>query len=264
MLERWIQPMNIVRRYATGRNYYIKGGSLHSKDILTPEVKDLLKNKKNFDNIEYIKPTVERETLPENEAQDQDYDQIRSKIVYYASGNKEIDDLVMEAEYSPVFLVSRVKTLKHEPYWHKRTCESIGLGQHARIGKVVALPNLPSFSKKLYDVKHLVKITPIRFPSNFDTKDLDPSHCDINLNTGALSVFDKVVLPSIDELSQESGKSLLTKSMLKKEARNHWEHPWNSPLGNSNYHRNTTHQHADKFDRVTDSAHKVYSKILKE
>ncbi len=53
----------------------------------------------------------------------------------------------------------------------------------------------------------------------------------------------------------------ISKEQIVKEARSHWEKPWNSPMGNSNYHRVTGYQHNDKFDHATDPTYKKhYSK----
>ena len=43
---------------------------------------------------------------------------------------------------------------------------------------------------------------------------------------------------------------------IKKEAVKHWFRPWNSPLGNSNYHRVTGFENNEKFDHATDPTYK--------
>jgi hypothetical protein len=44
--------------------------------------------------------------------------------------------------------------------------------------------------------------------------------------------------------------------MIVQEARKHWFTPWNTPLGNSNYHRKYGHDHSEKFDHVSDPKYK--------
>jgi hypothetical protein len=53
---------------------------------------------------------------------------------------------------------------------------------------------------------------------------------------------------------QNSERMLMTPKTFQKEARNHFKQPWSTPLGNHNYHRNTSYDHPEKTNQITDSA----------
>ena len=43
----------------------------------------------------------------------------------------------------------------------------MGLGYHQHADRMVVVPNTPSMLTKLYTIKHIVEIIPIKFPMGF-------------------------------------------------------------------------------------------------
>nr|CAG4652219.1 EOG090X0EYV [Triops cancriformis] len=80
-------------------------------------------------------------------------------FVYYPRHSNQQDPL-----YTPsmVHMVKRVRCLKKKPQWEKDIMKDLGLdGDKSQIAIVA---NTPAINRMLWDVKHLVRITPVTFP----------------------------------------------------------------------------------------------------
>nr|CAG4644354.1 EOG090X0EYV [Lepidurus arcticus] len=69
-----------------------------------------------------------------------------------------------DATYTPsmVHMVQRVRCLKKKPYWEKDIMKHMGLD--GKRSDIAVVANTPAMNKMLWDVKHLVRITPVTFP----------------------------------------------------------------------------------------------------
>lgn len=241
----------LCRTMASGRFYYKKGGS--NRTGITDEVRDLIKNQKSFNNMETwnVGPGIQEPIrLKVKSDEDIDDDQM-SDIEYWPHKGEEWPK---DYQPSPVLMVQRVKSLKGLPYWHKWNCYLLGLGREMPLSHKVILPNTPYFSKKLYDIKHLIKITPITFPNGIPDK-ADFRACQIKQN-GEFVCHSKLEVE--DNLLEDSkDKMLVTKDHYQKEARKHWERPWNTPFGNNNYYRDTTTENPSANDHMNDHSKTV-------
>ncbi|KAB7506012.1 39S ribosomal protein L30, mitochondrial [Armadillidium nasatum] len=93
------------------------------------------------------------------------------RFVYYPRTEDEKDPAF---EPTPLLLVIRIKRLKHTTYWEKKICEKLGIDRH-RGGATTVVKNIPEMLCKLWHIKHLVKIVPLRFPKDAP-KDGNPLH----------------------------------------------------------------------------------------
>jgi len=233
-----------------GRNYYIKDGS--NPTGITDEVRDLVKNQRTAYNIdEWRKQTGigEAVRLDNQDDDDIDDDQIPD-VAYYPHKGDDFEERSREYKPSPVLLVKRVRTLKGQPYYHKEMCERLGLGFYQHVDRMVVVPNTPSMLTRLYTIKHIIEIIPIKFPMGFpDDEEFDPAACRINLK-GEFYYHPKLKEARNEVMTEPSAPMKITADQVKSEAIKHWFKPYNSPLGNSNYHRvngtdnNPAHDHA--------------------
>uniref|UniRef100_A0A1B6LYN7 Large ribosomal subunit protein uL30m n=1 Tax=Graphocephala atropunctata TaxID=36148 RepID=A0A1B6LYN7_9HEMI len=71
----------------------------------------------------------------------------------------EVDPVITP---SKLFMVQRIQSLKGQPHWIKKIIEEFDLHKD-EVNKVV-VKNTPEVNKKLWVVKHIIKITPITYP----------------------------------------------------------------------------------------------------
>ena len=153
-----------------------------------------------------------------------------------------------------VLLVERSKSMSGQPWYFKEILERLGLGFRSYEGKRVAVPNMSLYTSKLYQVKHLIKITPVSFPHGLPSKEeFDPKMAKITVD----GKFLYHPLIKKENLKLDSGlapdRLKIKESTYKKDANQHWNSPYNSPLGNSNYSRDTTCFNPEMKDFRTDS-----------
>jgi len=236
-------PLTFARCMASGRGRYVKGGS--NKQDVSPETKQLLEHARDPDDLSWqhgpgIQEPMEMDLTTEERKRAMQYkvkykgwkiNTGEDKVTYYPHAGEEIP----QDPPSPVLMVEKIKNLQGEPYWLKDYCEQLGLGTQEKIGKMAFLPNTPSVGLLLFKIKHLVKITPVTFPNGMPD-DFSPDTHGFRLTSkGEFIVTDRPA-ESLDSIAMRADWMKITKDMIYKEARKHWVKPWNSPLGNSNYH----------------------------
>lgn len=243
---------------ARGRNFYIKGAS--NDEGISEEARHLIANARHAENIEEweVGPGIgAKKTFSQFRINPDDIDDDQEQdMVYFPHRGEE--EWPKNYKPSPVLLVQRVKHLKGEPWWHKLTCERIGLGIYVPQSRRVALPNLSFYTAQLYSIKHLVKITPVEFPQGIPAEeDFDPRAVEITQD-GTFLMHEKIRQRTQNLLEKEADRLKMQQDTFVREARSHWKFTWNSPLGNSNYHRNTKFDKPEKKDTIYDSsrAHK--------
>ncbi|XP_066594825.1 large ribosomal subunit protein uL30m [Prorops nasuta] len=89
---------------------------------------------------------------------------------------------------SKLFLVQRIKTMKGNPYWENNTLKELGIKETGF--QPVVVKNTPDVCSRLWNVKHLVKITPIDLPDRLPEPE-DPVDTYLHEN-GKLYVVPKV------------------------------------------------------------------------
>ncbi|XP_049794796.1 39S ribosomal protein L30, mitochondrial [Schistocerca nitens] len=128
-------------------------------------------------------------------------------------------------EPSKLFMVQRVKALKGRPYWEKNMMKEIGLA--GKRSDIVIMKNIPENNARLWQVKHLVKITPITCPNGLPS-DGDYSGTYLKEN-GEFIVTPKLKVPQEQETALEvfqSKKDRLDGETLRKHLRLKWLNAW--------------------------------------
>ena len=247
---------------ASGRNHFIEKGS--NKSGITEEVRDLIRNVRHAENVDEwtkgygIGDPITVKTWRPNYDVDIDDDQ-HFDMKYFPHKDEWKTGLWAEkakGNFDPplVLLVERTQSLWGQPWYHKEILERIGLGLGTKKNfKRVAVPNMSFYTSKLYQVKHLIRIIPVTFPNGLPPKEeFDPKMARIMLDGKFL------YHPKIKEqnLHIESGpppdRLKIKESTYKEEANKHWNDPYSSPLGNSNYSRDTKCANPEMRDFAAD------------
>jgi len=261
--NRVFHPLNVSRRtMASNRNHTVEGVSNETQ--VTEEVRDLIRNARHAENVDEWKrgvlmdEKISVKTWRPNRDADIDDDQ-HFDIEYHPHvGEKE----EWEANYEPplVLLAEIIASSNGEPYWHKMALEKLGLLTGSYIGKRVAVPNMTHYTSLLYQVKHLVRVIPVRFPNGVPSEaEFDPKMAKMT-DTGEFLYHPKIkqVSNEVEAAEEKSEKLLIQPRTYKRKANLDWRlNTTGSPLGNSNYHRNTGILNPQLSNRVTDYAHKI-------
>jgi len=236
-------PLTFARCMASGRGRYIRGGS--NKQDVSPETKQLLEQAKDPDDLSWqlghgIQEPMEVDLTTKERKRAMQYkvkykgwriNDGEDKVTYYPHAGEEIS----EEPPSPVLMVCKIKRLKGEPFWIRDYCDQIGLGEYEKCGKLAFLPNTPSVGMLLFKIKHMVKITPVTFPNGMPD-DFSPETHGFKLTSRGEFIVTDQPAESLDSIAMRADWMKITKEMIFKEARKHWDKPWSTPLGNHNYH----------------------------
>jgi len=253
VLDRFSQRQQQSRGMARGRYYYIKGAS--NKQDLSEETRDLLKNAKDPEDRSWRLGPGIQEPLTMDPTTKERKEALQYSVKYYGDQINDGDDVVKyyphageelpDGPPSPVLMVRRVKDLYAQPWFNKNYCSQIGLGDQEKLSKLVFLPNLPSVSLILFKIKHLISITPVTFPNGIP-EDFDPETHGYKLNLNG----EFIVHPSLrnnPHTAVEGAEWMkIDRKQIQREASRHWQRPFNSPLGHSNYHADTRWRDNDK------------------
>ncbi|XP_055542071.1 uncharacterized protein LOC129727859 [Wyeomyia smithii] len=148
-----------------------------------------------------------------------------NNIFYYPRENGP--DLPNIEEPSKLFRVRRTKPVKGCPYWEKRILRDLGLYES---NAVAVVKNIPENNARLWKVKHLIEVLPIKFPHG------EPTAADINYTflkeDGNCVVIKELQTRNIrDERMDAAVKfTKVEKRMdgetLRKDSRLKWLNPW--------------------------------------
>merc|ERR1719481_936053 len=252
------------RGMARGRNFYIKGAA--NKQDISEETKDLLRNAKDRNDPSWqLGKGIEeprmldlgtkertRATQYMNQHMDNRNRDGEETVRYYPHAGEEIPD----TPPSPVLMVKRIKSLCGEPWFNKSYLNQIGLGEAEDLKKLSFLPNIPSVSLFLFKIKHLVEIKPVTFPNGMPD-DFSPETHGYKLKSNGEFLVHPSLRVDPDALVEGAEYLKIERDHYQREAANNWTRPFNSPLGNSNYH-------ADSRWRDNDKAASLYVKNKKK
>ena len=131
-----------------------------------------------------------------------------------------------------------------------------GIGLDAPMDKIAVVPNTPTMCYKLFSVKHLVEIIPLKFPMGFPSdEEFDAAACRIN-SRGEFYYHPKL---KVENERLEGGERMaISEEAIFKFCYQNWYKPFNSPLGNSNYDRDTRKRDPSRWNRSTDPATKIH------
>lgn len=88
-------------------------------------------------------------------------------VKYYPRNKNHVDPPVTPAK---VFMITRVKPFKGNPWWDKDVLLEIGLKEVGM--EPTFVKNTPEMCRMLWKVKHLIKIVPVKFPDKpFEVND---------------------------------------------------------------------------------------------
>ncbi|RWS27940.1 39S ribosomal protein L30-like protein [Leptotrombidium deliense] len=80
---------------------------------------------------------------------------------------KSIRDMTIEKP-SPFHAVIRYKDMGGRPWNEKVVLRRLGL--HGRTGDCAVLPNTPHYNRLLWEIKHLIRLKPVKFPDGIPTE----------------------------------------------------------------------------------------------
>jgi len=228
---------------ASGRNIYVKGGS-NKQDIPT-ETKELIQNARDPDDYSWqLGPGIQEpkvvDLTTEERTRATQYkvkykghrimENGADRIKYFPHAGEEIPD----EPPSPVLMVEKTGKGFGQPYWIKDYLTQIGLGKFELMGQKVFLPNTPSVCMILYRLKHVVKITPLKFPNGIP-ENFDPETHGFKLSpTGEFTITD-IPDESTESIAARAEWMKIDYNIIRRFHHNEWKKPWGSPLGNHNY-----------------------------
>ncbi|XP_073977931.1 mitochondrial ribosomal protein L30 isoform X2 [Rhodnius prolixus] len=126
-------------------------------------------------------------------------------------------------EPTKLLMVQRVKPFKGNAYWLKRILCEFKLDEKG--GGLAIVKNIPEVNSRLYKIKHLIKITPIRTPDGVPD---DPSMG--YLRDDGVFVVSKKLKPDSLRLKLtedfQTDPVRLDPDTIKKQARDKWLNPW--------------------------------------
>ncbi|XP_058458759.1 uncharacterized protein LOC131435166 [Malaya genurostris] len=147
-------------------------------------------------------------------------------IMYYPGENCPLN-LHKTTEKYKLFEVRRIKSLKGCPYWEKRILRDLDLYDSNAIAVV---KNIPENNARLWKVKHLIKVSPIRFPFG------EPTESDINytfINENGDCVVVKEIRTRTTRDNRMEAAIDFTKNQermdgetLQKDSRLKWQNTW--------------------------------------
>lgn len=91
-----------------------------------------------------------------------------------------------EDDVSPFHLVWRYKSFGRTVWTEKLIMRRLGLHQRASDIPVI-LPNTPHYNQMLWEIKHLIRLKPVKFPNGMPTEE-DIGNIKIDLRTGELHI----------------------------------------------------------------------------
>lgn len=143
-------------------------------------------------------------------------------FTYYPNSPNEVDP---EWQPTELFMVRRVKTYSGNPYWEKKLLKYFHLdGKKSDIAIVM---NDEETNKKLWQIKHLIELTPITFPDGYP-EDGDLSKCHLYEN-GEMRIS-KTQEPSKESFiateNMHKYPEMPTKRVLEWNARQRWLFPF--------------------------------------
>ena len=111
----------------------------------------------------------------------------KTKLESEAKEIREIRETpVTEEEISPFHLVWRYKKLMGNPWQHKVILRRLGLHQQKLFAPTV-IPNTPHYNQMLWEVKHLIRLKPLKFPNGIPTEE-DIGKIQLDTYTGEMKI----------------------------------------------------------------------------
>ncbi|XP_014204487.1 39S ribosomal protein L30, mitochondrial [Copidosoma floridanum] len=139
-------------------------------------------------------------------------------VTYFPRHKNEVDPPITPTK---LLLVERVEKVKGNPYWHKKILAQMHLDVENRKKQTTVVKNTPEICAMLWQIKHLIKVTPIQLPENLpDNEDSVSTYLHEN---GKLMVF-----PKIDEKRYKATEDFinnpkkLDKETIKEQLRREW------------------------------------------
>ncbi|XP_018011876.1 uncharacterized protein LOC108669101 [Hyalella azteca] len=143
---------------------------------------------------------------------------------YYPADPDNVETLPKE-EISPLFMVRRARFGIRMEWWYREILEELGLINRFSCGDVVIVKNVPEMNEKLYSVKHLIEIKPVKIPANLPL-DADPTHCRFTEDAELLYSPEYAVQPEQLEEPKELVDVKLDRPLITREGRKRWDSAW--------------------------------------
>ncbi|RZF40106.1 hypothetical protein LSTR_LSTR002509 [Laodelphax striatellus] len=143
-------------------------------------------------------------------------------FTYYPRYPDEVDKKI---DPPKLWMVQRIKPFSGNHWKLKDMLRAIGLGDDDKSSKVVAVKNIPEMNSKLYKIKHLIKITPIKFMNGEPTAE-DINYCHLN-EWGEFTITKKIDPKRLEQTEKFiNDPKHLDAATKRKQSRLKWENPW--------------------------------------
>nr|CAG4650534.1 EOG090X0EYV [Sida crystallina] len=143
-------------------------------------------------------------------------------FTYYPRSPDQVDP---PCTPSPVFMVQRIRSMKKKPYWDKNILKQLGLDGIS--SNYAILPNTPQINALLWNVKHLIRITPITFPDGIpEGNDLSGARLQDNGELVFVPQLKSDTKLAEMQAQKQPDPSHLDTETLKKHMRLQWTKPW--------------------------------------
>ncbi|CRK91433.1 CLUMA_CG005105, isoform A [Clunio marinus] len=154
---------------------------------------------------------------------------ITGTINYYPKNDNDpilqsLEESGPEEPPPKMFRVTRIKRIQGNPFWERRILRELGLFERPN---VAVIKNIPENNARMWKVKHLIKITPIRFPYGEPTEE-DLKYTQIKENGDCIVIKNIDTLNKRVEATEKFKKDVkrLDDTTLKKDSRMKWLNPW--------------------------------------
>ncbi|XP_019555248.3 large ribosomal subunit protein uL30m [Aedes albopictus] len=154
-------------------------------------------------------------------------DGVKVNNIFYYPRENDAHSLPETGEPSKLFRVRRIKPVKGCPHWEKRILRDLGLYES---NAVAVVKNIPENNARLWKVKHLIEVLPIRFPHG------EPTEADVNYTflkeNGDCVVVKDITSRAVRDDRLESAvqftktEERMDGETLRKDSRLKWLNPW--------------------------------------
>jgi len=132
---------------------------------------------------------------------------------------------IPEEHISKLFMLTMTTKFQRIPWFYARILEEFGFEKMGKTNQVVVCKNTPCNNRKLYNVKHLIEVLPVRLPEDLPL-DADPKHCFLTDDGEFVYRPELEVSEARMQEAPYISDRTLDYQTINKEGKTRWRHPW--------------------------------------